>query len=59
MRKNDFESEILRKYPPNKICDEWKFCVDSADSEARDLPCTQCDFYWELVAIEKNETSNS
>ncbi len=49
------EAEILKKYPPDKICDEWKWCIDEADRHMRDLHCECCDFYWELVELEENE----
>ena len=46
----------FKKYPPHRICDEWWFCADDCNIQARDMHCEDCDFYWELVELaEKGE----
>lgn len=52
-------AKTLEKYPPSQICDEWKYCIDQADREMRDLYCENCDIYWELVELEENDRSNN
>ena len=48
--------KTLEKYPPRRLCDEWQFCVDDCDIQARDMHCENCDIYWELVELaEKGE----
>lgn len=49
------ELEVLKLYPPSKICDEWKQCVYEADMESRDLHCEDCATYLELVEMERND----
>ena len=44
-------AETLKKYPPHRICDEWRFCADDCDIQSRDMHCEDCDFYWELVEL--------
>ena len=41
----------FKKYPPHRICDEWRFCADDCNIQARDMHCEDCDFYWELVEL--------
>ena len=49
-------AETLKKYPPHRICDEWRFCADDCDIQSRDMHCEDCDMYWELVELaEKGE----
>lgn len=48
-------TETLKKYPPNEICDEWNACADYCDRHAMDMSCIDCDLYYELIELEKNE----
>lgn len=52
------ELEVLKLYPPSKICDEWQSCVNLCDIHAIDLHCEDCDAYWELVELEKKREEN-
>lgn len=49
------ELEVLKLYPPGKLCDEWQSCVNLCDIHARDLHCEDCAAYWELVEMERND----
>lgn len=44
-------AKTLEKYPPHRLCDEWRFCADYCDIQARDMHCEDCDMYWELVEL--------
>lgn len=50
-------SEILKQYPPSKLCDEWESCVNLCDMHARDLHCEDCAAYWELVEMKRDDKS--
>jgi len=46
-------AKTLSQYPPNKICDEFRTCVDF--DPASDLHCENCDAYWDWVNYLKLE----
>lgn len=46
--------EILEKYPPSTVCDEWSTCADYCDMHARDMNCGDCDMYWEIIEFIKS-----
>jgi len=51
--------EILKKYPPREMCDEWIDCIEEADRETRELHCEDCDNYWCYVdEVMKEEMKN-
>lgn len=50
-------SDVLKQYPPSKLCDEYQSCINYCDIHARDMHCDDCDTYWELILEERNRNN--
>ena len=48
---DEYIVKTLEKYPPYRLCDEWKSCADECDIYAKDMHCEDCDMYCELVKL--------